>query len=91
MPYVIINMLLITIGAIYSLVGLALIGAIPWSETNWGVMINIAVNYAGAITVPKALPYLLAPLGAIALLQVGLIMISQSLEEYFNPRLRERK
>ncbi|RLB80291.1 MAG: ABC transporter permease [Deltaproteobacteria bacterium] len=90
MPYVAVNLLLIMIGAIYSLVGLSLIGAIPWSECNWGIMINVAVNYAGALSVPKALPHLIAPLGMIILLQVALIMLSRSIEMIFNPRLRER-
>ena len=89
LPYVAVNTLLIMIGAIYSLVGLALIGAIPWSECNWGVMINIAVNYAGALTDPRSLQYLLAPLLAIAILQISLIMLSHTVEVVFNPRLRE--
>lgn len=90
LPYVAVNTLLIMMGAIYSLVGLALIGAIPWSECNWGVMISIAVNYAGALTDPRSLQYLLAPLGAIAILQISLIMLSHAVEVVFNPRLRER-
>lgn len=89
LPYVAVNTLLIMISAIYSLVGLALIGAIPWSECNWGVMINIAVNYAGALTDPRSLQYLLAPLLAIAILQISLIMLSHAVEVVFNPRLRE--
>jgi len=89
MPYIAVNMLLTMLGAIYSLVGLALIGAIPWSETNWGVMINIAVVYAGALSYPPSLQYLIAPLVTIAFLQVGIISFSHGIESVFNPRLRE--
>jgi len=89
MPYIAVNLLLVMLGAVYSLVGLALIGAIPWSEVNWGVMINIAVNYAGSLSYPPALPYLIAPLVAIAFLQIGIITFSHSIEVIFNPRLRE--
>ncbi|MCD6465689.1 ABC transporter permease [Candidatus Bathyarchaeota archaeon] len=90
-PYVATSTVLIMLSAIYNLIGLALIGAIPWSEVNWGIMINTATDFCGAPFYTPAMPYLLAPLGATALLQVALIMFSRSLEIIFNPRLRERE
>lgn len=36
MPYIMVCGLISFISAIYSIVGLAMIGVIPWSEMNWG-------------------------------------------------------
>jgi len=43
-PYVATSTVPIMLSAIYNLIGLALIGAIPWSEVNWGIMINTATG-----------------------------------------------
>jgi peptide/nickel transport system permease protein len=43
----------------------------------------------GAIFYKNALAYILAPVVAISLLQLSLIMLARSLEEIFNPRLRQ--
>lgn len=89
MPYIVVNGLLALISAIYSTVGLALIGAIPWSEVNWGVMINTAVNYSPALISFNPIWYLLGPLLAIVVFQLAIIGLSNSIEVIFNPRLRE--
>ena len=54
-----------------------------------GVMLNFAVYQGGALLTPAALPYLLAPLGAILLLTLGIVLLVDALDEIFNPRLRE--
>jgi len=41
-----------------------------------------------AIYNPNAAASLLVPMGAIILFQISLVMLSRSLEEIFNPRLR---
>jgi len=89
MPYIIVNGLLALISAMYSTVGLALIGAIPWSEVNWGVMINTAANYTPALLSFNPIWYLLGPLLAIIIFQLAVIGLSNSVEVIFNPRLRE--
>jgi peptide/nickel transport system permease protein len=88
-PYIIINGLIAFIQAIYSTVGLSLIGALPWSEVNWGVMINTAVNYTSALRDFNPLWYLLGPLLAIITLQLAVLQLSNNIEYLFNPRLRE--
>jgi peptide/nickel transport system permease protein len=52
-------------------------------------MLNIAVFSAGAVTSPKALTYLLSPLVCILLLTLGIVLILNAVDEWFNPRLRE--
>ncbi len=86
--YVAMNFLLAVIGAIYAEVGLFLLGLAPFTGSNWGIMLNIAMNQAGALYTSQSLWYLLSPMAAIVLLQLGLIMFSQALDVLINPRLR---
>jgi peptide/nickel transport system permease protein len=87
LPYIFMNLILSTVGAIYSQVGLYYIGALPFTATNWGVMIQTAIS-EGALVNPRAIWYLLSPLICIILIQAGFILFMHSLEEIFNPRLR---
>jgi peptide/nickel transport system permease protein len=88
-PYIAMNMLIAVTGAVYAQVGLFFLGVLPFDANNWGVMLNIAVFSGGALTTPAALPYLLAPLIAILLLTLGIVLIVDAMDEIFNPRLRE--
>ncbi|GAA1301831.1 peptide ABC transporter permease [Planotetraspora silvatica] len=88
-PYIAMNMLIAVTGAVYAQVGLFFLGVLPFDANNWGVMLNLAVFSGGALTTPAALPYLLAPLLAILLLTLGIVLIVDAMDEIFNPRLRE--
>ncbi|WP_248960827.1 ABC transporter permease [Sphaerisporangium perillae] len=88
-PYIAMNMLIAVTGAIYAQVGLFFLGVLPFDSNNWGVMLNLAVFGGGALTSAAALPYLLAPLLAILLLTLGIVLIVDAMDEIFNPRLRE--
>ncbi|MCT9934196.1 ABC transporter permease [Planotetraspora sp. A-T 1434] len=88
-PYIAMNMLIAVTGAVYAQVGLFFLGVLPFEANNWGVMLNLAVFNGGALTTPAALPYLLAPLLAILLLTLGIVLIVDAMDEIFNPRLRE--
>ena len=88
-PYIATNLLLAVTAYIYAQVGLYFLGVLPLDTSNWGVMLNAAVFQSGALISPDALPYLLAPLGAILLLTLGVVLLVDALEEIFNPRLRE--
>ncbi len=87
LPYIAMNLVLFIVVAISSMVGLYFLGAMPYTATNWGVMIQWALNY-GALINPKVWPYLLSPLMCLILVQTGFILFLHSLEEIFNPRLR---
>lgn len=87
--YILINFIIAVTNAIYALVGLYVLGLAPLAGANWGIMINNAW-VGGAMFLPKAMPYILAPIAMIALLQLGLIMLTRSLEEILNPRLRDK-
>lgn len=87
--YIAMNLLLSVTGAIYAQVGLFFLGVVPFHVNNWGVMLNLAVFSAGAMTSPQALPYLLSPLLALLLLTLGIVLFLDAVDEMFNPRLKE--
>jgi peptide/nickel transport system permease protein len=89
-PFVAMNLLLSVVGFIGAEVGLFFLGVVPFSSSNWGVMLNEAVFAAGAMNSPQALAYLLAPLVCILLLTLGVVLFLDAIDELFNPRLRER-
>ncbi len=75
-------------GAIYSQVGLYLLGFAPLAGDNWGIMLNLAW-YRGAIFYKNSFWYIMAPIVAISLVQLAMVTMTRSLEEAFNPRLRK--
>ena len=89
-PFITINFITIAKGAITASVGIMLLGLVPLSLTNWGMMLNLAAFSTGSIFVPHALPYLLSPMLAIILFQYSLICFGTAIEELFDPRLGNR-
>lgn len=88
LTYIAINFIFAATGAIYAEVGLMFLGLIPLSNTNWGAMINLAW-VRGAVFYPPSLFYILGPVIAVALFQLSLVSMQRSLEDVFNPRLRQ--
>ncbi len=88
MSYIVINFVIAMTAAIYGQIILYFLGLVPLAGDNWGLMINLAYT-RGALFNAKSLWYILSPIVAISLLQLSLVMISRSLEDIFNPRLRE--
>lgn len=89
-PFVAMNMLLSVTWIIAAEVALFFLGVVPFSSSNWGVMLNQAVFSGGAMDSPAALSYLLSPLVCILLITVGIVLFMDAIDELFNPRLRER-
>lgn len=87
--YIGMNLLTSITGCIYAEVGLFFLGVVPFHVNNWGVMLNMAVFSAGAMSSPSALPYLLSPLLALLILTLGIVLFLDAIDEIFNPRLRE--
>ncbi|MGI8458508.1 MAG: ABC transporter permease [Propionibacteriaceae bacterium] len=87
--YILINFIIAVTNSIYVLVGMYLLGLAPLAGNNWGIMINDAW-VRGAMFNPDALPYILSPVAMIVLFQLGLILLTRSLEEILNPRLRDK-
>ncbi|GAB4529883.1 MAG: hypothetical protein OHK0046_50060 [Anaerolineae bacterium] len=85
--YIAINFIFAIRLAMYALVALILLGMLPPREPDWGTMLWSAQT-RGAFFNPDAVMMGLAPVLAIGLFQLSLILFSRSLEEIFNPRLR---
>lgn len=75
-------------GSIVASVGLMLLGLAPFSITNWGTMLNLAIQNTGGIFNPRGYYYLLAPIVCLSLFQMGSIFFSNGIDDAMNPRLR---
>ena len=89
-PYVAMNLLLALTGFVYAQVGLFFLGVLPLRSENWGVMLHLAVYQGGALLSTDGLPALLAPLGAILLLTLGIVLTVEAVDEIVDARLRDR-
>lgn len=87
-PFICINFINIARGAITASVGIMMLGLVPLSVTNWGMMLNMAAYQTGAVYVPSAFAYILSPIACIVLFQFALICFAGGIEEIFDPRLR---
>ena len=87
-PYIVMSFTIGVTAAMYAQVGLYFLGLAPLAGENWGIMLNLAW-IRGAIFFKDSVLYILAPVLAIALLQLSLVTAARSLEGLFNPRLRE--
>jgi peptide/nickel transport system permease protein len=87
MSFILIALVFSMTSAIFQQTGLVFLGLVPFSSANWGVMLSLA--YAkGAIFQIDAAWNIIAPVGAIALFELSLVMLARSMDELFNPRLR---
>ena len=86
--YIVVNMIFSIRAAMYSIVALVFLGMVPLVEPDWGVMIYTG-RQQGALFNSDAISMVLAPVLAIALFQLSLVLFTRSLEEIFNPRLRQ--
>jgi peptide/nickel transport system permease protein len=87
-PYVAIGFAQASVGAAFALVGLTVLGLGPSSQMDLGRMISEALGY-GVISLGKELIFVV-PVMLLIMLFLGLALISQGMEEFFNPRLRSQ-
>jgi len=85
--YVAIHFIFAMTGAVYAQVGLIVLGLVPLSGANWGVMLYLAQSQ-GALYFSDSFWYILSPILAISLFQLSLVALASGLEDVFNPRLR---
>jgi peptide/nickel transport system permease protein len=85
--YIAVNTIFSIRAAMYNLVLLVILGLVPLKEPDWGVMIFMG-RQQGALFNPAASAMMMAPIAAIAIFQLCLVLFTRSLEEIFNPRLR---
>jgi peptide/nickel transport system permease protein len=85
--YIVIHFILAMTEAMYAQVGIILLGLVPLSGSNWGIMLYFAQGQ-GALFFKDSIWYILSPIFAIALVQLSLTSFATALEDIFNPRLR---
>nr|WP_244995638.1 ABC transporter permease [Halomicroarcula pellucida] len=90
MPYITMNFVQQARAVIFGSVGLYFLGVLPYNNVNWGVMMNAAVNRAGATSSVAAFHWLLLPMVTIIVLGLGLTLLAQGADRIFNPRVRAR-
>jgi peptide/nickel transport system permease protein len=90
MPYITMNFVQQARAVIFGSVALYFLGVLPYNSVNWGVMMNAAVNRAGATSSPAAFHWLLMPMLTIIALALGLTLLAQGADRVFNPRVRAR-
>lgn len=87
MSFVVINLILAVTFAMYDQIGLIFLGMAPINDYSWGVMLYFG-RTRGALFSPDSASMVLAPVVAIALFQVSMVMFARAMEELFDPRLR---
>jgi peptide/nickel transport system permease protein len=87
--YVAIHLVFAITFAMYEQIGLVILGLAPINNYTWGVMIYFGRS-RGTMFNPDGASMILAPVVAIALFQVFMIMFARALEETFDPRLRAK-
>lgn len=85
--YIAIHFIFAVTAAIYAQVGLIVLGLVPLSGANWGIMLYFAQSQ-GALYFRDSFWYILSPIVAISVFQLSLVALSAALEEVFDPRLR---
>jgi peptide/nickel transport system permease protein len=90
MSFVAINFIFAITKAMYDQVGLIFLGMVPINDYTWGVMLYFG-RTRGTLFSPDSASMVLAPVIAIALFQVSMVLFARALEEMFDPRLRTAK
>ena len=87
MSFVAINFIFAVTSAMYQQVGLIFLGMAPINDYTWGVMLYFG-RTRGTLFSADSANMVLAPVVAIALFQVSMVLFARALEEMFDPRLR---
>lgn len=89
MPYIAIHFVFACRRVIFASVGLYFLGILPFSNLNWGIVLNQAYNN-GALNTFATMHWLFVPIATIGLLTFGLVLFSQGTDRIFNPKIRIR-
>lgn len=87
LPYVIVHLMLALTGAVYGETGLFFLGVVAFKADNWGAMLNFATGN-GAMYSTQSLLFVASPILAIVMLQTGIVLCTDAVNELVDPRLR---
>jgi peptide/nickel transport system permease protein len=86
LPYIGMGLAISSVGAAFAMVGLTIIGLGPTNQMDLGTLIYFAQQW-GVLSLDKWLIFA-APAGLLILFFLGVALINQGLEEFYNPRLQ---
>jgi peptide/nickel transport system permease protein len=89
MPYIAVNTAQAAQGVIFGAVGLYFLGILPYTGANWGTMLSQAYSEQAFFNMGR-IHWVIIPLVFITVLSIGLVLLAQSLDRVFNPRVRAR-
>lgn len=89
MSYITVNIAYNARSIIFSSVALYFLGVLPYSNYNWGVILDNAYQ-GGAMHTPTLFYWLVEPMIVIVVITLGMILLAQGLDRIFNPRIRAR-
>ncbi|WP_248517949.1 ABC transporter permease subunit [Salinarchaeum laminariae] len=89
MSYITVNIAYNARGIIFSSVALYFLGVLPYSNYNWGVLLNNGYE-SGALYTPSMYYRIYLPMIVITAITLGMILLAQGLDKIFNPRIRAR-
>ncbi|MFC7196429.1 ABC transporter permease [Halosimplex aquaticum] len=89
LPYITVNLVQAMRNVLFGAVGLYFIGVLPITDPNWGTILNTAYSNNAHLR-PNVIHWLLIPTAVIVVLSIGMILLSQSLDRVFNPRVRAK-
>jgi peptide/nickel transport system permease protein len=87
LPFIVVGFASASLGSIFALVGLEVIGLGPSNVLDLGLMLNWSQSW-GALTLGEW-PIFVAPIVVLTLLFFAVNLINIGLEEVYNPRLRK--
>lgn len=90
MPLILVNAVLQARNIIFGSVALYFLGVLPFTNLNWGVMLNFAYQSPASMYSWHTAHWFLSPMTTIVILTLGLILFGQACDQIFNPRLRAR-
>lgn len=89
MPYITISFVRSGWYIIFASVALYFLGILPFTNLNWGVMMNIGYQSGALLSLPVFFT-LGVPMVTVVLLTFGLLLFAQGADQIFNPRVRIR-
>lgn len=90
MPYVSVSFVGAARKIIFEAVALYYLGVLGGISPNWGIMMSDATSSTAALYDLSMSYLILVPTAAVVLLSLGALMLSQSADRMFNPRLRSQ-
>jgi peptide/nickel transport system permease protein len=77
-------------GVVFAIVGLYYLRVLETDTPNWGVMLQNGYETGAALASARAVHWFAVPVAIIILYGISLMLLAQSLDRVFNPRLRAR-